>query len=193
MKHVRNFFCAALAAILPACSSGPVDFTREYEAALSARPGVTLSDASAGRRASAGFAALFGELSPDNVNAKVRSVYAADSWLNDTIATEIGIDAIEHYLLRTAQGSQSVRATVEDVAVSGSDCYVRWQMEVRTKNLASGQTITTKGMSQLRFDADGKIVFHQDFWNPAAGIYQHLPLLGPAIRYVNGLIVGAKR
>ncbi len=192
MKPARHLLCA-LAAILPACSSGPVDFTREYEGALSARPGVALPDASAGRRAVAGFAALYADLSPDNVRARVRSVYADNAWFNDTIATETGIDTIEHYLLKTAQGSQSVRATVEDVAVSGSDCYVRWRMEVRTKNLASGRTIATKGMSQLRFDADGKIVFHQDFWNPAAGIYQHLPFLGPAIRHVNGLISGAKR
>lgn len=191
MKTLKNFLAAfAAASLLTACSSGPVDFTRDYDAALRARPGVDLADTSAGRRLSARFAALYGDLSPDNVRAKARSVYAADAWFNDTIATEVGIDAIERYLLKTAEGAQSVSAKVEDVAVSGADCYVRWTMEVKTQNLAGGQPITTKGLSQLRFDADGKIVFHQDFWNPAAGIYQQLPVLGPAIRQVNRLIVG---
>jgi hypothetical protein len=74
------------------------------------------------------------------------------------------------------------------VAVSGADCYVRWTLEFRTKNLAGGKPIVTEGVSQLRFDEQGRIVLHQDFWNPAAGIYGHLPVLGPAIRYVNGLI-----
>ena len=62
-------------------------------------------------------------------------------------------------------------------------------MEIRAKGLAGGQPVITEGLSQLRFDDQGRIVLHQDFWNPSAGIYQHLPLLGPAIRFVNSLII----
>ena len=171
---------------LTACSSGPRDFTGEYHQALEERPGVTLENWLAGRRAVSGFADLYGDLSPDRVKAKTKQVYAPDAWFNDTIATEVGVDAIEGYLLKTAEGTEVVRAKVQDVAVSGADCYVRWTMEVRTKNLADGQTVTTDGMTHLRFDEGGRIVLHQDFWNPAAGIYQQLPFLGPAIRFVNG-------
>lgn len=174
---------------LTACSGGPTDFTKEYHAALAARPGTSLGAQSA-REAVGAFAGLYGDLSVSNVTANVRRVYAPDAWFNDTIATEVGIDAIEKYLLKTAEGAEKVSAKINDVAVSGADCYVRWTMEIRTKNLAGGKPILTEGVSQLRFDDQGRIIVHQDFWNPATGIYQHLPLLGPAIRYVNGLIVG---
>ena len=180
-------FIAAL--LLAGCAAGPTDFVREYQAALAARPGVPLTPQSA-RAAVDGFAGLYGDLSISNVGANARKVYAPDAWFNDTIATEVGIVAIEKYLLRTAGGAEVVSADINDAAVSGSDCYVRWTMEVRTKNLAGGQPVTTEGVSQLRFDPEGRIILHQDFWNPATGIYQHLPLLGPAIRFVNGLIVG---
>ena len=172
------------------CASGPTDFTRDYQAALAQRPGVVLRDDAGGRAAAKGFASLYGDLSADNVKARAREVYAADAWFNDTIATKSGIDGIERYLLKTAEGSEKVSAEVESVAVSGSDCYVRWTMEVRSKGLAGGRPVTTAGMSHLRFDREGKILLHQDFWNPAAGIYQQLPVLGPAIRYVDGLLVG---
>ena len=175
--------------LLAGCSGGPTDFTAEYREALAARPGLPLSPQSA-RAAVGGFSRLYGDLSVSNVAANARKVYAPDAWFNDTIATEAGIEAIEKYLHRTAEGAEKVSATINDVAVSGSDCYVRWTMEVRTKNLAGGRPIITEGVSQLRFDDEGRIVLHQDFWNPATGIYQHLPLLGPAIRFVNGLIVG---
>lgn len=174
--------------LLGGCSTGPEDFTKDYAAALGSRPGVVMDNVQDGRRAAARFAALYGDLSEANVKASVREVYAADAWFNDTIATEVGIDAIEKYLLKTARGAEFVQAKIDDVAVSGADCYVRWTMEVRTKNLASGRPIITTGMSHLRFDRDGRIVLHQDYWNPAVGIYQHLPLLGPAIRFVNGVI-----
>ena len=39
-------------------------------------------------------------------------------------------------------------------------------------------------ISQLRFDGDGRVAFHQDFWNAADGLYEHLPLLGNLIRRV---------
>jgi hypothetical protein len=42
----------------------------------------------------------------------------------------------------------------------------------------------TIGMTQLRFDRDGRIRFHQDFWDSAQGFYQHVPVLGAAIRSV---------
>lgn len=186
MKIRSSLVMATLA--LAGCSVGPQDFTKDYTAALSARPGVVMGGAQDGRRAVARFASLYGDLSEANVKATVRDVYAPEAWFNDTIATEVGIEAIEKYLLKTARGAELVQARIDDVAVSGPDCYVRWSMEIRTKNLAGGQPIITSGMSQLRFDREGRIVLHQDYWNPAAGIYEHLPLLGPAIRFVNGLI-----
>ena len=186
----RATFSAVLASMLLAgCSGGPTDFTQEYREALAARPGISLNPQSA-RAAVSRFAGLYGDLSVSNVTANVRGVYAPDAWFNDTIATEVGIDAVEKYLLKTAEGAEKVSAKINDVAVSGSDCYVRWTMEIRTKNLAGGKPVVTEGVSQLRFDEQGRILLHQDFWNPANGIYGHLPLLGPAIRFVNGLIVG---
>ena len=173
---------------LAGCSGAPLDATREYRAALEQRPGITFAGTEQGRRATERFTALYADLGEQNVQARVRDTYAPDAWFNDTIATEVGIDAIEKYLLKTARGSEMIKGTTRDVAVSGADCYVRWTLEFRTKNLAGGKPVVTEGVSQLRFDEQGRIVLHQDFWNPAAGIYQHLPLLGPAIRFVNGLI-----
>jgi hypothetical protein len=184
-----RFPSIVLALLGAGCTSGPTDFTKEYHEALAARPGVS-HDAQSARAAVGGFAGLYGDLSVPNVTARVRGVYAPEAWFNDTIATEVGVDAIEKYLLKTAAGAEAVSAKINDVAVSGSDIYVRWTMEIRAKNLAGGRPVLTEGVSQLRFDRQGRIVLHQDFWNPAAGIYQHLPLLGPALRYVNGLIGG---
>jgi len=175
---------------LTGCTSGPTDFASGFQEALAARPGVTLGSNEAGRQAAARFGELFGDLSEENVAAKVREVYAPEAWFNDTLATKEGLEAIESYLLRTARDTEEVRATIDDVAVSGSDCYVRWTMVIQTRNLAGGRPVTTVGMTQLRFDRQGRIVLHQDYWDPGAGIYQQLPVLGRAVRMVNGLITG---
>jgi limonene-1,2-epoxide hydrolase len=186
---MRLFLPAIL--FLSGCASGPTNYTEAYRAALEARPGVAWPGPAAGREAVQRFAALYADLSVANVQARVRDTYATGAWFNDTLATKTGIEAIEKYLLRTAEGAEKVEAKINDVAVSGADVYVRWTMEIRTRSLAGGRPIVTEGMSQLRFDREGRIVLHQDFWNPATGIYQHLPVLGPVIRFVDGLIAGS--
>ena len=40
------------------------------------------------------------------------------------------------------------------------------------------------GMTQLRFNQEGKIIFHQDFWDSTEGFYQHLPYVGYWIRKI---------
>lgn len=176
---------------LSGCAAGPTDFVSDYQAAMKSRPGVVWENSASGKQAAQKFAALYADLSPANVQGRVRGTYAPDAWFNDTIATKVGVEAIEAYLLRTAQDTSEVQAVIDDVAVSGADCYVRWTMTVRTPNLAGGRPVITSGLSQLRFDEEGRIVLHQDYWNPATGIYQHLPVIGPVLRYIDGLIAGS--
>ena len=138
--------CLILSLALAGCSGGPLDTAREYRAALEQRPGISFGNPEQGRRATEVFTALYADLSENNVRARVRETYAPQAWFNDTIATEVGIDAIEKYLLKTARGAEMIKATPNDVAVSGPDCYVRWTMEVRAKNLAGGKPIVTEGI-----------------------------------------------
>jgi hypothetical protein len=43
-------------------------------------------------------------------------------------------------------------------------------------------------MTMLRFDGEGRVVLHQDFWDPAAGFYEHLPVLGGVLRWIKSKI-----
>jgi hypothetical protein len=188
----KNLILSLFAVALVGCAAGPTNFVADYHTAMNERPGVALENNERGLEWAGKFIELYSDLSPASVEARVKETYAANVWFNDTIATKVGISAVAAYLLRTAQDTPEVRATIDDVAVSGSDCYVRWTMHVRTPNLAGGKPIVTSGISQLRFDREGRIILHQDYWNPAAGIYQHLPVIGLVLRYIDALIVGAK-
>jgi steroid delta-isomerase len=39
-----------------------------------------------------------------------------------------------------------------------------------------------EGVSWLRFNQDFLVEKHQDFWDPAEGIYEKLPFIGPIMR-----------
>lgn len=115
-------------------------------------------------------------------------VYAPDAFLNDTLRTLHGSPAIRDYFIKTAQGLDSMTVTFDDLAVSGRNYYFRWTMETRMKHLARGKTIRTIGVTLVRFDPQGRVLIHQDFWDSAQGVWDHVPVLGTVIRWIQAKI-----
>ena len=125
-------------------------------------------------------------LTPEGVKDKTRQVYAEDAYLNDTLKEVRGVANIEAYFLKTAQAATRITVQVHDVAASGGNYYFRWTMEIVHPKLAAGRPTLSIGMSHVRFDPQGKVVLHQDYWDSGSGFYAHLPVLGRLINWVKG-------
>jgi hypothetical protein len=161
----------------------------DYPAALEAvrrRHGAPLVPGSADEAAAlARFRDFFATFAPDKVDRLLDATYAEDVWFNDTLKTLEGRAALAPYLRHSAQAVEACRVEVHEICGNGQgDYYARWSMMIRFRRFARGRDTHSIGMSQLRFDASGRVVFHQDFWNAAEGLYQHVPLLGAAIRAI---------
>ena len=126
------------------------------------------------------------DMSTQNVRAMVRDVYAEDAYLNDTLKEVRGIDAIESYFLHSVDATERVTAEILDVAESDRDYYLRWVMVITFKRLNDREPTRSIGMSHLRSNADGKVVYHQDYWDSASGFYQYVPILGRLIKAIKG-------
>lgn len=180
-----------LAFLLAACSSpspkamGVLDW---HKAALEATEPGRVGSVAPGSPEEAAAVARFQEywasFTPERVHAKVRSVYAADAWLDDTIKSLHGLDAIEHYMAESAAGAESCSVEPEDWTRKGPDFYMRWKMHVRFKKFKKGQLTSTLGITHLRFNKDGLVAYHQDYWDSTRGIWEHVPVLGWAIRKI---------
>jgi len=114
----------------------------------------------------------------------LRATYANDVYFNDTFTTLNGIDEVVEYLGKTVKMMESAQVTILDVAKSDSDYYLRWQMDMeffaRKKRIKSRSI----GVTQMRFNAEGKVVYHQDFWDSSNAFYQHLPIVGGLVKRV---------
>ncbi|HSH96039.1 MAG TPA: nuclear transport factor 2 family protein [Roseimicrobium sp.] len=131
---------------------------------------------------------FFATMTADSVREGTSKVYAPDAYLNDTLTTLRGSARIESYFLETVKQSESVTVVFEDVARSGDNYYFRWVMDTRLKKLRKGKTIRTIGITHMRFDGQGRVVLHQDFWDSASGLYEHVPGLGGMMRWVRAKI-----
>ncbi|MDG1975221.1 MAG: nuclear transport factor 2 family protein [Akkermansiaceae bacterium] len=109
------------------------------------------------------------------------NVYAKGAYLDDTIATHYGPNEIQSYFLQTAETMTSFEVEILDSARSGADHYICWEMIFAAPKLASGEPIHSVGISQVRFNENGKVVFHQDFWDSGRHIFGQIPVVGGMI------------
>ncbi len=121
---------------------------------------------------------------PAYIRAHTRETYAEDAFLNDTLVTRRGAAQIEAYFLKTSEAMKEYHVTIDDVSRSGPDHYVRWTMVVSAPALDKGRPVHSIGISQVRFNAEGKVVLHQDFWDSGEAFFGRLPVAGGIISVI---------
>ncbi len=154
---------------------------------LKERPGANLQGPSE-REALARLKDYLSNLNKEHIRENTTSTYSADAYLNDTLKTEIGAAAIEKYFLGTAENADEIRVEIQDVVRSGNDYYLRWVMDVKFKKFHRGKSFRTVGMTHARFNDQGLVILHQDYWDSTTGFFQHVPVLGAGIRYIKSLL-----
>jgi hypothetical protein len=130
------------------------------------------------------FAAFFEAVHEADIRPRVEALYAPNAYFSDTLFLANERDALVTHFERLQQSGTRIDVAVDDAVRSGNDLYLRWRMAFRFKIAGNERVSETIGMTQLRFDRDGRIRFHQDFWDSTQGLYQHVPVLGTAIRSV---------
>jgi len=137
-------------------------------------------------QAIARFTDFLREWDPETIADSVRSVYASEAYFNDTIKEIRTNEQIAHYLAESLGATEMVRIEVIDVARSGVDYYFRWVMDIKFRNLNNGAWTRSEGMSQIRFDRDGKVLLHRDFWDAAGGLFAYMPVVGSLLKWIKG-------
>jgi hypothetical protein len=113
---------------------------------------------------------------------RIREVYAGDAFFNDTLKTVRGVDAIQDYLMATAEAIDHGRVEFLNVVSANGNYYFRWAMTIRFKHFARGEDQRSVGMTHVRFNSEGKVLLHQDFWDSTGGLFEHVPMLGWMLR-----------
>jgi len=128
------------------------------------------------------FTVFYADYSADAIRSGIRAVYADDAWFGDPFHVVTGIDDIEHYFVVMAEPVEQCTFRIDSIQRSGDDYFARWTMELESK-AAKGERIEAIGLSHVRFNAEGKIVFQQDYWDTSA-MFDRLPVVGYWTRLV---------
>lgn len=157
----------------------------ELEIARARHPAPPAAGSPAEAEALAAFSAFFSSFAPDRIEQLLALTYAEDIYFNDTLKTVRGLQALGHYLQESAAAVEDCRVQIlETTRTAHGEHLVRWTMMIRFRRFRRGVDTWTVGMSHLRFDAAGRVVYHQDYWNAADGLFRHIPVLGWMIEAV---------
>jgi len=127
------------------------------------------------------FLTLFETFDPAPVAEAARGLYAESAYFNDGFVELEGRDAIADYLARSAEHASALEIEIEEVVRSDSGVYVRWMMLFTT---TGGTSVHAPGISHLRFDVSGQIVYHRDYWDASGALASMVPVVGPVLEAV---------
>lgn len=180
---------------LAACSTTPDMHTQtvpnaDYRQALAATEPKLLAhparDSEAERAMLDRVKALFSDYSEDNLSQNVTQVYAEEVYFRDAFKQLNRAEDIRDYMLEGLKPLHHAEFIFNRVARTGGDYYFDWTMRLDFKKTPPGTWEESIGVSHMRFNSEGKVVFHQDYWDPTDIVYRRIPIAKQLIAFVKG-------
>jgi steroid delta-isomerase len=122
----------------------------------------------------------FESLSPASVR-QLDNIYAEDAFFKDPFNEVRGLPAITRIFSHMFVQVDAPRFVVTTRMTQGDDAFLTWNFLFRMKRLSDGEQCI-RGATHLRFNADGLVDMHRDYWDAAEELYEKLPVLGSLMR-----------
>ena len=117
-------------------------------------------------------------------------IYAEDLVFTDPLHKINGVAALKKYFNDTCSNLTYCKFIFTDEIVGEHSACLIWRMEYCHDSLKNNARLSLVGNSIVQF-SDGKVTSQEDFYDMGAMVYEHIPILGSAIRIIKTRIVKA--
>lgn len=104
--------------------------------------------------------------------------YAPEVVFKDPFNEVRGVAAMMSIYEHMFDTTDDPRFVIDDRVVDGDQAFITWAFQFGLK----GKPYVIIGSTHLKFNADGLVVLHRDYWDAAEELLQKLPLVGGLIR-----------
>lgn len=125
--------------------------------------------------------AFFEAIAPQDVG-RIGEVYAADAFFKDPFNEVRGVAAIAGIFAHMFEQVDRPRFVVTETLAQHDAALLVWEFEFAFRRPLPPGPQRIRGCSHLRFDAQGRVAYHRDYWDAAQELYEKLPLLGGLMR-----------
>lgn len=127
------------------------------------------------------FVDTYQQLNKHNLDS-LREVYHPEVEFIDNLHHLKGIDPLIRYFEGQYSNLHNCKFDVLQTHQAGDNAWLVWDMRFAHPKLRGGKEITVNGASHLRLD--DKVTYHRDYFDMGATLYEHLPIIGSAVRWI---------
>ncbi len=125
----------------------------------------------------------FETLTPESVE-RMGEVYAPDAYFRDPFNEVTGLPAVQKIFRHMYDPLVDPRFVILETIEEGDRLVLTWDMLFGIRKYRPDVERKIHGLSLLRFDAQGRVAYHRDYWDAAGELYAQLPLVGPLMRFL---------
>jgi hypothetical protein len=123
----------------------------------------------------------YSTLSPDTLT-RAADYYHRDARFKDPFNEVMGVGAIVTVFEHMFSTTQNPRFILHDRIMQGQQGFVTWTFEFGL----NGKPYAIRGASHIKFNEQGLVILHRDYWDAAEELLQKLPLVGAPMRWLRG-------
>jgi steroid Delta-isomerase len=133
---------------------------------------------------------FFETLSPETVS-QVGALYAAQARFKDPFNDVTGVPAIEHIFRHMFTQVEAPRFVVTERIEQGQQAMLAWRFEFGVRLGRTVRPQVVNGVTHFRFDEQGKVSLHRDYWDTGEELYMRWPVLGWVLRALKRRLAAA--
>jgi steroid Delta-isomerase len=126
---------------------------------------------------------FFETLQPESV-ARMGDFYSQDAYFKDPFNEVCGLPSIQSIFSHMYVALEHPHFVVTQRVVQDAQCFLVWDFKFRFKRFDTTTEQVVRGTSHLRFDAEGRINYHRDYWDAAEELYEKLPVVRHLMRWL---------
>ncbi|QOL27024.1 nuclear transport factor 2 family protein [Thalassotalea sp. LPB0316] len=128
------------------------------------------------------FIEVYQQLGTDNL-ALLDSVYHDQVTFKDPMHLVVGLKDLRAYFDSLYTNLISCQFEITEVMHQDNKAALYWRMTYIHKQLNKAQPITVEGHTKLIAEGD-KVIYHRDYVDMGAMVYEYIPLVGRMIKYI---------
>ncbi len=119
----------------------------------------------------------------NNTVSKLPQLYSPSVKFKDPIHELEGLEPLSRYFSNFCKPETHCQFYFINEIVTSYQAFFQWKMHYSHPKLSAGEKLMLNGGTMIKFGSH--IVYHEDFYDMGAMIYQHLPVIGWAVKKIN--------
>lgn len=128
------------------------------------------------------FVLVYQKLSKESLQL-LDTIYHENVTFTDPLHTVEGFDDLYQYFQNLYQNLTSCKFVIDEVIWQDSQASLFWTMTYQHPKLNKGKVVTVIGTSHIKGEG-GKVIYHRDFLDLGAMLYEQIPLLGQLTKWI---------